>query len=106
MVPLCFIFKGYVMATRKNVIEEEIRDIRNEQEDYEYVNHPKHYNQGGIELVKIVDAYQLGFYEGNIVKYIIRSGKKPGNNKLQDLKKAQWYLNYLIGLLEKDSVVI
>ena len=88
------------MVTRKNVIEEVSSE---KDENYEYVDHPKHYNQGGIELVNIVDSYQLGFYEGNIVKYMIRSGKKPGNSKLQDLKKAQWYLNYLIRLLEKNS---
>lgn len=88
------------MVTRKNVIEEVALE---KDESYEYVNHPKHYNQGGIELVNIVDSYQLGFYEGNIVKYLIRSGKKPGNSKLQDLKKAQWYLNYLIKSLEKNS---
>ena len=81
------------MSTRKNVIGEV---LSGKDENYEYVDHPKHYNQGGIELVNIVDSYQLGFYEGNIVKYVVRSGKKPGNSKLQDLKKAQWYLNYLI----------
>ena len=88
------------MSTRKNVIGEVLSE---KDENYEYVDHPKHYNQGGIELVNIVDSYQLGFYEGNIVKYVVRSGKKPGNSKLQDLKKAQWYLNYLIKLLEKNS---
>ena len=88
------------MSTRKNVIGEVLSE---KDENYEYVDHPKHYNQGGIELVNIVDSYQLGFYEGNIVKYVVRSGKKPGNSKLQDLKKAQWYLNYLIRLLEKNS---
>lgn len=88
------------MSTRKNVVEKVVLE---KDENYEYVDHPKHYNQGGIELVNIVDSYQLGFYEGNIVKYMIRSGKKPGNSKLQDLKKAQWYLNYLIKLLDKNS---
>lgn len=88
------------MVTRKNVVEKVVLE---KDENYEYVDHPKHYNQGGIELVNIVDSYQLGFYEGNIVKYMIRSGKKPGNSKLQDLKKAQWYLNYLIKSLEENS---
>lgn len=88
------------MVTRKNVVEKVVLE---KDENYEYVDHPKHYNQGGIELVNIIDSYQLGFYEGNIVKYMIRSGKKPGNSKLQDLKKAQWYLNYLIKSLEENS---
>lgn len=88
------------MATRENGIEKVALERG---ESYEYVNHPEHYNRGGIEFVDIVDSYQLGFYEGNIVKYLLRAGKKPGNSKLQDLKKARWYLSYLIESLEKTS---
>ena len=90
------------MKRNKEISDVENTNLNNVKEDYEYVNHPKHYNQGGIELVQIVDAYQLGFYEGNIVKYIIRAGNKPDNTKLQDLKKALWYLNYLIKINEKE----
>ena len=90
------------MKRNKEISDVENTNLNHVKGDYEYVDHPKHYNQGGVELVQIVDAYQLGFYEGNIVKYIIRAGKKPDNNKLQDLKKALWYLNYLIKINEKE----
>lgn len=57
----------------------------------EAVNHPKHY--GGdttYETIKVIEAWDLNFNLGNTVKYISRAGKK--GNKLEDLKKAMWYL--------------
>lgn len=57
------------------------------------VNHPSHYLAGGLEVMDIIDAYNLGFCEGNVLKYILRWRKKDG---LQDLNKAAWYLNRLI----------
>jgi len=66
------------------------------------VNHPSHYNQGGIEAVDVINAYKLGFYEGNVVTYILRAKFK--GRELEDLKKAKWYLDYLIKLKEKDDI--
>jgi hypothetical protein len=40
-----------------------------------------------------VDAFHLDFYEGNICKYLLRWRKKNG---VEDLKKAQHYLEFLI----------
>lgn len=57
------------------------------------VNHPSHYNQGKIEVIDFIEDQQLGFHLGNVVKYICRERTKSG---LQDLKKAQWYLNRYI----------
>jgi hypothetical protein len=61
----------------------------------EAVNHPKHYGGEGnpLEAIKIIDAYEMNFIEGSILKYLLRYKKKNG---LEDLKKAQWYLNFLI----------
>lgn len=61
----------------------------------EAVNHPKHYGGEGnpFEAIKIIDAYEMNFIEGSILKYLLRYKKKNG---LEDLKKAQWYLNFLI----------
>jgi Autotransporter beta-domain/Protein of unknwon function (DUF3310) len=57
------------------------------------INHPKHY--GGeddpYEAIKVVEAWQLSFHLGNVVKYISRAGKK--GDVLEDLKKAHWYLD-------------
>jgi hypothetical protein len=54
------------------------------------VNHPAHYKYGGIETIDFIEAKELGYNLGNVVKYITRSDHK-GNRK-QDLEKAAWYL--------------
>jgi hypothetical protein len=56
----------------------------------EQVNHPAHYNVGGIEVIDAIEAWQLGFNLGNTVKYVARAEHKGA--PLQDLKKAAWYL--------------
>jgi uncharacterized protein DUF3310 len=58
------------------------------------VEHPQHY--GGdvtYEVIKVIEAWGLGFHLGNTVKYIARAGKKPTVSYLEDLKKARWYLD-------------
>lgn len=58
----------------------------------EAVNHPAHYGgaDNPYEAIKVIEAWDLGFCLGNTVKYISRAGKK--DSRLQDLEKAQWYL--------------
>ena len=58
------------------------------------VNHPPHYKAGGIETIDFIEAKALGYHLGNVVKYITRADHK--GNKLEDLKKAQWYLSRAI----------
>ena len=62
----------------------------------EKVNHPKHYNFGNIEVIDIIEDAGMaeGFCLGNALKYILRAKHKQ--NYLDDLKKAKWYLDYLI----------
>ena len=55
------------------------------------VNHPEHYKVGGIETIDFIEGKNLGYNLGNAVKYISRADHK--GNRLQDLQKAQWYLN-------------
>ena len=55
------------------------------------VDHPSHYQGQGIEVIDIIDSFDLNFALGNAIKYILRADKK-GNRK-QDLEKARWYLN-------------
>lgn len=59
----------------------------------EAVNHPLHYGgeDNPYETIKVIEAWGLGFSLGNAVKYIARAGKK--GDRLEDLKKAAWYLN-------------
>ena len=65
------------------------------------VNHPSHY--GGkdniYEAIKVIEAWNLDFHLGNVIKYISRAGKK--GSKLEDLKKAQWYMNRAVDHAEK-----
>lgn len=66
------------------------------------VNHPPHYTSGKIEVIDFIEDQKLGFHEAQVIKYIARAGKKvmagqtDWEAQLQDLKKAQWYLNRLI----------
>lgn len=59
----------------------------------EAVNHPKHYGgeNNPYEAIKVIEAWSLGFHLGNTVKYISRADHK--GTRLQDLKKARWYLD-------------
>lgn len=59
--------------------------------DHDPVHHPKHYGNGTYECINVIEAWELGYHLGNAVKYIARAGRKE--DRLQDLKKARWYLD-------------
>ncbi len=59
---------------------------------YHNVKHPKHYTKG-IEMWDYAYSQGLGFFEGNILKYITRWKDKGG---IEDLYKAKAYLDKLI----------
>lgn len=65
------------------------------------VNHPAHYKVGGIEVIDFIESKGLTYNLGNVVKYVSRADHK--GNKLEDLKKAQWYLNREVSTLEKSQ---
>jgi len=58
------------------------------------VNHPPHYKTGGIETIDFIEAKELGYHLGNVIKYVTRAKHK--GNEIEDLKKAQWYLERAI----------
>ena len=62
-------------------------------------------DQGDFDLIDVIQAWDLGFNRGCILKYIIRAGKK--DDELQDLYKAKDYLEreiqYVKELREKDN---
>lgn len=70
---------------------------------YEHINHPQHYGgeDNPYEVIKVVEALEMDFHLGNVFKYIARAGKKETDKELQDLKKALWYLDRKIQLMEK-----
>lgn len=59
------------------------------------INHPSHYGgkDNPVEAIKVIEFYDLNFSLGNVVKYILRAGKKDPKTYLEDLKKAAWYLD-------------
>lgn len=72
------------------------------------VNHPSHYTAGGIEVLDLIEAWGLGYHLGNVVKYVVRAGKKDPAKTLEDLKKAQFYLDRYIKTTggSKDGMAI
>ena len=58
----------------------------------------KHYETKKIQPIEYIILNDLGFIEGNIIKYVTRYKDKNG---LEDLEKARWYLNKLISMLEE-----
>tara|TARA_Y100000389_G_C17328270_1_gene446697 strand:- start:391 stop:621 length:231 start_codon:yes stop_codon:yes gene_type:complete len=58
------------------------------------IDHPSHYNKGKIEIIDAIEDWNLGFHEGNIIKYIARHNHK--GKPIEDLRKAKWYLERLI----------
>lgn len=63
------------------------------------VNHPSHYTEGDVECIDAIKASMsfeefVGYLKGNCVKYLWRYRNK--GKAVEDLKKAQWYLERLI----------
>ena len=72
------------------------------------VNHPPHYKIGGIETIDYMKAKSTseefkGHLRLTVIKYLSRTGYK--SDALEDLKKAQWYLNRLIEECEAEPTV-
>lgn len=63
------------------------------------IDHPSHYNRGKIEVIDFIEDQGLSFHLGNVIKYITRAGSK--GDKLEDLKKARWYLDRYINEVMK-----
>lgn len=66
------------------------------------VDHPSHYGgkDNPYETIKVIDSWGLDFCLGNAVKYISRAGKKDKDKHIEDLRKAIFYIEHEIELLE------
>ena len=69
---------------------------------------PNHYKQGGMESIDAIKAFMSeeafkGFLKGNCQKYLFRYEKKNG---IEDLRKCQWYLERLLGVLEEEQEMV
>ena len=61
-----------------------------------------HYENKSIQPIQFIEANNLGFHEGNAIKYIVRHKEKNG---VEDLKKALWYIERLIQIQEGGNKV-
>lgn len=81
--------KFSLIQTSDNLIDEEI-------------DAPKHYVEGRtIQPIEVIEDWGLNVHAANAVKYISRSGRK--HDEIKDLKKAIWYLERKIKLIEKNN---
>lgn len=70
---------------------------------HDAVRRPAHYTFGGIEVQAAIEAWELNFSCGNIVKYTVRAGRKSKRTHLQDLQKARTYIDFEIARVSKRS---
>ena len=78
----------------------------NKESNVDMVNHPAHYNQGGIECIDALKAATISktgieaVCTANAIKYLWRYEEKNG---IEDVKKARWYIDRLIRELEEKE---
>ena len=89
-----------MMTTDKSITEKLAPDM---------VNAPPHYRHGGIETIDYIEAKNLNYRLGNVIKYISRAGKKHEmlglknrfDYSIMDLEKAKWYLEREIEIVKE-----
>lgn len=83
----CVNCNGFDKWTDKDTFKEDV------------VNKPKHYNVG-LEPIEAIESWKLGYNLGNVIKYVARADHK--GKRIEDLKKARWYLDREINKNESD----
>lgn len=83
----CVSCKGFAKWTDKSTFQEDV------------VNKPLHYNVG-LEPIEAIESWKLGYNLGNVIKYVARADHK--GKRLEDLKKARWYLDREINKNESN----
>lgn len=86
--------KEVVDVTLANRIAKTLGEPEVKVVEEDVINHPSHYTRGKIEVIDFIEDQQLSYHLGNVIKYIARAGHK--GDKLEDLKKARWYLDRYI----------
>jgi len=96
---------GFNLFARKtdNKQKVEKKDESQQQLQSCAVDHPDYYGgkDNPYEVIKVIEAWNLGFHLGNAVKYISRAGKKDVQKKQEDLKKAIWFIERFLKIDEK-----
>lgn len=83
-------------------------DLQYSDKGDDVVDHPAHYNEyEGFEVINVIEQVtpkydeRVGYHIGNALKYIMRAPFK--GKTVEDLEKAQWYLNRAISLMKEDK---
>ena len=93
--------KKEVDVTLANMIAKTLGEPEVKVVEEDVINHPSHYTRGKIEVIDFIEDQQLPYHLGNVIKYIARAGYK--GDKLEDLKKARWYLDrYIKGVMQHE----
>lgn len=102
-----FLVRTTPFDTEEKIVPEEIVP-RGTMDSENRVEHPNYYKlSNGIEVLDIVR--DLPFNIGNVVKYVIRAGKKKEaglsdkQKQIEDLEKAKFYLEDAIKQLNKED---
>ena len=84
-----------------NRIEPTIGELTYDEATNKNVDHPPHYTShpSGVEAIQITE--HMNFCVGNAMKYLWRAGLK--DNAIEDLQKAQWYINRELERLNGDK---
>ena len=87
-----------------DMARKQAQEQSNHKQTIDMVNSPPHYNKAGIETIDAImaatDEGSEYYLQGNIIKYVWRYRYKNG---VEDLEKAQWYLNRLIKVKRNDT---
>jgi hypothetical protein len=89
------VIRNYKNKAKPSRILAAITEINND-----IVNKPLHYTTGGVETLDFIEAKDLNYRLGNVVKYVVRAGKKH-TDPVEDLKKARFYLDREITVRER-----
>lgn len=90
-----FVIDPTTINSQASIMPEKVGPVKDE------INHPAHYTATKIEPIDVIEEWALPFHLGNTLKYLARWDKK--GNPLQDLKKARWYLDRYIALIEANG---
>ena len=89
-------------ASTEDQARRDLEDL--ERYNHSSVNHPDYYGgEGNIyEAIKIIEVYDLNFSLGNVIKYVLRAGKK-NESAIEDLEKAARYIQFQIDYLRRQE---
>ncbi len=91
----------YEMGDIADIPEDVLDMLRELNGELDIINNPPHYTHGKYEVKDVIRDWNLNFHLGNVIKYVARCDHK--DNKLQDLKKARFYLDDEIKFLEEKD---